>query len=87
MRIRVAEDVLSRSVDGEAVLLDLKSGTYFGLKGSGSAIWELIKESTTVEQIELAIVDRFDVERDIVVRDLEALLQQLRARGLVEIDE
>ena len=87
MKICVAEDVLSRIVDGEAVLLDLKSGTYFGLKGSGSTIWALIKASATVEQIESALVERFDVNPEIVTRDLDALLKQLRDRGLVELYE
>ncbi len=37
-RIKIRDDVLSRILDSEAVLLDLKSGTYFGLNEVGSEV-------------------------------------------------
>ena len=46
-RLACAPDILSRILDGEAVLLDLASGTYFGLNPVGSRVWELISASKT----------------------------------------
>ena len=54
-RLACAPDILSRILDGEAVLLDLASGTYFGLNPVGSRVWELISASKTVGEIRVVI--------------------------------
>ena len=78
--------MLSRVLDGEAVLLDLKSGTYFGLNEVGSEVWELLGSGASVGEIRDQLLELFDVDRDTVIRDLEALVAQLEERGLVEIE-
>jgi hypothetical protein len=40
--VEYRKDVLSRTVDGEGIMIDLASATYFGLNGIGNRIWELI---------------------------------------------
>jgi hypothetical protein len=84
-RIVAREDVLSRQLDSEAVLLDLASGTYFGLDAIGSEIWALIAKGTTVASICEAIVSQYDVDAETARADLERLVTDLSERGLVEI--
>ena len=50
------------SLDGEAVLLDLASGTYFGLDAVGTRIWELLDQRQPLAAILDAILDEYDVE-------------------------
>ncbi len=85
-RIRIRDDVLSRVLEGEAVLLDLKSGTYFGLNEVGSEVWEIIRSGADIGQIRAKLLEQFDVDRHTVDRDLETLIAQLEERGLVEIE-
>ena len=40
--VRISDDVRFQELQGEAVLLDLKSATYFGLDQVGTRIWQLI---------------------------------------------
>ena len=51
MRYRIPEDVVSREVGGEAVLLNLATGTYFGLDGVGTEIWNLLAREGTIEGV------------------------------------
>src|SRR5438874_308601 len=44
-RVVPADELLSSELDGEAVILDLTSGVYFGLNGVGARIWELLGEA------------------------------------------
>jgi hypothetical protein len=76
-------DVLSRTLDGEAVLLDLRTGTYFGLNEVGTTAWELLRAGTTVGKMVEAVVARFEVERGTAESDLHELLDALLERGLV----
>jgi hypothetical protein len=42
-RLRVADDVALKEEGGEAFLLHLPSGRYFGLNRTGLVIWEAIR--------------------------------------------
>ena len=83
VRLRGSDDVLVRNLDGEAVLLDLASGTYFGLNEVGARVWELIEAGATVGSIKKTLVDEFEVEEPVLAADLGALFQSLLDRGLV----
>lgn len=43
-RVRINDDVMFQELQGEAVLLSLASGTYFGLDRMGTRIWQLFSE-------------------------------------------
>lgn len=83
--LTVAPDVMFRHLDNEAVLLDLKSGTYFGLNEVGARAWHLIVERGSLARVLDALVDEFDVEREVVERDLLALAAQLITRKLASV--
>ncbi len=86
-RLRCAPDVLFRSLDGEAVLLDLASGTYFGLDAVGTRIWELLDQRQPLAAILDAILDEYDVEEQRARADLFELVEGLLAKGLIRTDE
>jgi PqqD family protein of HPr-rel-A system len=82
-KIHAAPDVLSRTLDGEAVLLDLRSGTYFGLNEVGTHIWERLREGATVAELRARVLETFEVDAATAERDLEELLAELTRRQLV----
>ena len=83
--LTVAPDVMFRHLDNEAVLLDLKSGTYFGLNEVGARAWHLIVERGSLARVLDVLIDEYDAEREIVERDLLALAAQLVARKLASV--
>jgi hypothetical protein len=80
--LRIAEHIVFRQLDDEAVLLDLKSGTYFGLNPVGTRIWQLVADGKTLSTVMDMLAAEFDVQPDELQRDLLALGEQLCARGL-----
>ncbi|MSP25169.1 MAG: PqqD family protein [Myxococcales bacterium] len=84
-RVAITPEVLSRTLDGEAILLDLASGTYFGLDGVGTLLWELFEQGTTVGEATARIVAVYDVDATTARSDLEELLSELTRRGLVRV--
>ena len=79
----ISGDVVSREVGGETVLLDLASGTYFGLDEIGAQIWQVLEDGGSAAQACEAVLASYDVERDVLERDALALLGQLMERGLI----
>jgi coenzyme PQQ synthesis protein D (PqqD) len=80
-----ARSQVSCDLDGEAAILHLESGVYYGLNPVGAWIWNLIQRPMTVDEIRRAILKRYDVEPDLCERDLHTLLQDLAAADLIEI--
>jgi hypothetical protein len=76
-------DVTSTVLDEEAVLLDLASGVYFSLNPVGTAIWEQLTGSQSLEQILGTICHQFEVTEEAARRDLVALISRLRDEGLI----
>ena len=85
-RVRQAERVLSQTLAGEAVLLDLNSEQYFGLNSLGTRVWELIGQLGEVEPILETLIVEYDADPDIIANDLRSLLAQLVRQGLVHVD-
>ena len=81
--ITVAPDIVFREVDGEAVILNLESGVYFGLDQVGTRIWQLIQEHGSLQKVFQTMCDEFDVRSDALERDLLGLMDELCAKGLV----
>lgn len=76
---------VSCDLAGEAAILDLQSGIYYGLDAVGARIWELIQEPKTVTEIRDALLEEFDVEPERCHNDLVALLEQMSENKLIEI--
>lgn len=75
------------TVAGEAVILHLDNGVYYGLNEVGTRIWQLAQEPRTVARIVDIVSEEFEVGRDECARDVEDLLDALVARGLVEVSD
>ena len=80
------DDHISTTIAGEAIILHLDSGTYFGTDGVGARIWELVESEPTVAEIEAAILAEFDVGRERVERDVRAFVAELESAKLVTIE-
>lgn len=86
-RVSIPDDVLFQDLDGEAVLLNLQSGKYFGLDPIGTRIWNLLAEHGTLAVAFQAILAEYDVDADRLRSDFLALVDQLASNGLIQLDE
>ena len=82
-KLAIPTQVMARTVGDETVLLDLASGTYFGLDPVGARIWQLIGEGKALADICTAVLDEYEVERVQLETDVLRLTGELLERGLV----
>ncbi len=80
-------DLEWRSVDGEVIVLDLRSQRYLSLNKSGAQLWPLIVEGSTEARLAGALVERFGIAGPDAEHDVGALLVQLREADLLETDD
>jgi hypothetical protein len=82
---RIPDQVLSKSVDGELVLLNIENEHYYGLDEVGASMWHAVAEASTIDEAVQVLLEQFDVDPGILRSDLDHLLEELSARGLVEL--
>jgi hypothetical protein len=81
--LSIPADVMARRVGDETVLLHLGSGNYFGLDPVGSRFWELISQGLPLAGATQALLQEYEVSPEQLQRDLESLIKELLAQGLV----
>ena len=82
-KLQVSADVVYREIDGEAVLLDLGSGRYFGLNAVGTRVWAVLAGGGGVDDAIAAIATEFDAPDAENAGDVRALVSDRGARGLL----
>ena len=83
MELDIPSDVLSRELNGEAVLLDLRSGRYYGLNATGAVIWAGLLDGLDRDRIAERLVEAFEVEPAPALADTDAFVTMLLDAGLV----
>jgi hypothetical protein len=86
MTIKIPDDVVFRILGGEAVILNLASGTYFGLDDVGTRMWQLMSEHGSTDKVVELMLEDYDVEESLLQSDLDKLIKDLTENGLVKID-
>jgi hypothetical protein len=84
-KLAVTPDTLINLIEGESVLLNLKSESYFGLDQVGTRMWALLMTSDSIQSAYEALLDEYDVGADRLREDMRDLIEKLIANGLVEV--
>lgn len=84
-RVSIAEDAVFRELDGEAVILHLDSGMYYGLDPVGARLWQLIDTHGQLRPVFDAALEEFDVQPETLEHDLLQLVSDLAGRRLIVV--
>jgi hypothetical protein len=76
---------VSCDLAGEAVILQLQDGVYYGLNTVGARVWQLLQQPTTRREIVSHILNDYEVEPARVEQDIAILLRDLSSRRLIEV--
>jgi hypothetical protein len=80
-----SKDVMFRDLDGEAVILNLDTGTYFGLNAVGTRIWGLIEQHGRLDAVLDELCREYDATPAQLEKDLLELVERLEDARLVEL--
>lgn len=83
-RFRInAPNVVAETLDGEATIVNLESGTYYALNKTGSAIWDRVLAGEPQDGIASHIVEAYGVDADAATAAVESLVAELRTQALI----
>lgn len=78
--------VLFRELNGEAILLDLQKGHYYGLNEVGCDLWQLLTADPDVAKACAQLQAIYQVEPSQLEQDIAQLLADLHTAGLISLD-
>ena len=82
MKLRV-DDITWREIDGDLVILDLRSSTYLTANASGTTLMRQLTEERTLQQLIQTLVDAFDISERRAQQDAQAFVDELDEHGLL----
>ncbi len=84
--MRLKDTFITHDSDREQVLIDVTS-SFAGLVRSNRTaafIVECLKEDTTKEQIVDAMYEKYDAPKEVLQKDVDAIVEKLRGIGAIE---
>ena len=82
-KFTIPGQVMARTVGDETVILDLASGTYFGLDPVGARVWQLIGEGKALAEICETMLEEYEVAQEQLQADVMRLAAELAERSLI----
>ncbi|MGQ0799781.1 MAG: PqqD family protein [Pseudomarimonas sp.] len=83
--IKLSDEVLVQEVEGEAVLLDLKSEQYFGLDSVGVQLWRSLNADGSLSHAHATLLAMYDVAPEQLEGDLIRIVGELEQAGLAQV--
>jgi hypothetical protein len=78
--------VIHETIDREAILVNLVTGTYYQLTEVGADVWEALDAGVPADEIGQVIAERYGVDRPSADADVAGLVRELRDEELIVAD-
>ena len=85
-RVRCSPRVLIQHLDDEAVLLDLRTDSYFSLNEVAARFWQLLADDEDLDACLARLTAEYEIDEATLRSDIEALVEELLAAGLLVHD-
>ena len=76
-------NVIHEMIDGEVVLINLETGSYYSIDRVGAIIWDYLEKGLNSDQIEAAILAQYDGEQSEIAAGIQQLFDALQAEQLI----
>ena len=78
---------IHETIDGETIIIDLATGTYFSLLGAAPTIWNALAAGATTAELVTAVEQAYATDEVDVSSDVESFLRMLEGEQLIAATE
>jgi len=82
--IKKAKSLEWKTIGQETVILSTKTMSFYHLNETATFIWKSINRKRRVSEIARKLIDKFDVSKSVVEKDLNKTLSSFSKKGLIE---
>jgi len=80
-------NVIHETIEGEVIVIDLRSGTYYSLREAGATVWHALEQGADEEEMLAELERHYDGSPDEMRTATRRLLDELEEEGLVRVEE
>ena len=81
------EEVASKVIDGEAIIINLANGVYYSMDKVGALVWERLQAGYTLDDVIRSVTDAYDVSPEHAESNVVELVEVLLQENLVVTSE
>ena len=82
---KAIDSFVETRIDDELVLMNIDTGSFHALKGTGLAIWQLLDGGDGRTDIIAALTKRYDISAEQCGADVDQFLSDIEAAGFVTL--
>jgi Coenzyme PQQ synthesis protein D (PqqD) len=76
--------VMHETIEGEVIVIDLSTGSYYSLRASGAEVWHALERGLPEDEIAGAVAARYEGAPAEITAAVSELLRRLSEEGLIE---
>jgi len=80
-------EIAWRVIEGEAVVVNPRTGLVYPLNPVGTRCWELTDGTRSEEEIIAVIAEEFDAPKEVVRGDVAQFMRTLQEKGLLDVSQ
>jgi hypothetical protein len=77
------EEVASKVIDGEAIIINLANGVYYSMDKVGALVWDRLQLGHTLDDVITTVTGSYDVAREQAESNVRDLVEELVQENLV----
>src|SRR5438874_767536 len=81
-----APNVIAETIEGEAIMINLGTGNYYSVGGSGAEVCTWLEQGADVDSILAALAERYDASPGAIGAAVTGLIRELEQEGLIVLD-
>lgn len=75
--------VVSETIEGEAIIINLETGTYYSMNETGSLVWEGLRANWSVGDIVAELGARYDAMPEVISASVGKIIESLLSEGVI----
>ncbi len=75
--------IVANMVGDEVVMMDMESGKYFGVNKTGSYIWQLLEQPTTLGELCDRLVADFGISKEQCTIEFKPFIEQMHKEKII----
>ncbi len=78
------QDAISETLDGETIVINLKSGNYYSLNETGTLVWTYIVEKYSTESMAATLASHYGADTSTVEKAIADFIETLQKDSLIQ---